>query len=80
MARNARLAPRPDAHRDGKLLLKAQKDITGQGFKSPDEGDSLALGFAVECNDYQTMGWKPEDVDMYHIPEAVSPFDQRRLG
>ncbi len=80
MALKAQLASIPYAYRDGKLLLKSKKDIKGQGFKSPDEGDSLALGFAVECNDYQTMGWKPEDVDMYHIPEAVSPFDQRRLG
>jgi phage terminase large subunit len=79
LALKAQLASIPYEYRDGKLLLKSKKDMKGTGFKSPDEGDSLALGFAVECNDYAQMGWKPEDLDMYHIPEAVSVFDQGRL-
>jgi hypothetical protein len=75
----AQLASIPYEYRNGTLLLKAKKDIKGLGFKSPDEGDSLALSFAVKCNDYQQMGWMPEDIDKYHVPEAVNLFDDRRL-
>ena len=73
----AQLASIPYDYRDGKLLLKSKKDIKKQGFKSPDHGDSLAITFAVVCNDYQQMGWKPEDLDLYHVPEAVTVFAER---
>ena len=73
----AQLASIPYDYKDGKLLLKSKKDVKKQGFKSPDHSDSLAITFAVVCNDYQQMGWKPEELDLYHVPEAVNVFQPR---
>lgn len=75
----AQLGASPYGYKDGKLLLKSKREIKNTGFISPDEADSLAIGFAVECNDFAQMGWKPEEQDMYHIPKAVSPFATGRV-
>lgn len=68
------LGATPYTYRDGKLLLKSKREVKQTGSKSPDRADSLALTFAVECNTWVEYGWKPEDQDLYSVPQATPIF------
>lgn len=51
-------------YKDGLLLLASKKDMKGDGFKSPDRADGLALTFAAEPPDRE-LNAKPQ-VQMGH--------------
>jgi hypothetical protein len=70
------LAATPYTYKNGLLLLRSKREVKQAGAKSPDHADSLALTFAVTCNTWQEYGHRPEDADMYSVPQATPIFRQ----